>query len=174
MRVSILYCGACLCPRVRGCSMCAWRAAAGRVLIFLTAHRSSRAMDTRTTQFLTAEFRHGPRPPRLDRPDIAHELHAREPMTHVPCDVPCDVLLTPLQARSSQPPPSSTVVIRDQSLKCHVLTYCSHLYRHSSQPPPSSTVVRRDQSLKCHDGESSRLSRYTRHQTSNREVNRPK
>ena len=105
---------------------------------------------------------------------IAHELHAREPMTHVPCDVPCDVLLTPLQARSSQPPPSSTVVIRDQSLKCHVLTYCSHLYRHSSQPPPSSTVVRRDQSLKCHDGESSRLSRYTRHQTSNREVNRPK
>ena len=47
---------------------------------------------------LTAEFRHGPRPPRLDRPDIAHELHAREPMTHVPCDVPCDVLLTPLQA----------------------------------------------------------------------------
>ena len=137
---------------------------------------------TNNTQFLTAEFRHGPRPPRLDRPDIAHELHAREPMTHVPCDVPCDVLLTPLQARSSQPPPSSTVVIRDQSLKCHVLTYCSHLYRHSSQPPPSSTVVIRDQSLKCHDGESSRLSRYTRHQTSNRdesnvpnrEVHRPK
>ena len=43
MRVSILYCGACLCPRVRGCSMCAWRAAAGRVLIFLTARTAAKS-----------------------------------------------------------------------------------------------------------------------------------
>ena len=74
--------------------MCAWRAAAGRVLIFLTARAPQ--LWTHEQHSLTIEFRHGPRPPRLDRPDIAHELHAREPMTHVPCDVPCDVLLTPL------------------------------------------------------------------------------